>query len=94
MRGCGSPPVSCSHRAGPGGWRAHSQRGSAWLCQYTTNESEIQPRASGDLGTTGGSALINHLPPRKSVLLTGSLRGSPLGITCCLHQGWGVSGQG
>lgn len=41
-------PVSCSCQAGLGCWRAHSQRGSAWLCQ-DTNKPEIQPRASGDL---------------------------------------------
>lgn len=33
-----------------GSWGAHSQRGSAWLCQYTANEPDIQPRASGTCG--------------------------------------------
>lgn len=43
------------------------------------------PGHPGTWRAMGGSALINHLPPRKSILLTGSLGGLPLGTTCCLH---------
>lgn len=75
-------------QAGLGSRRAHSQRGSACLCQ-DTNEPEIHPRAPQGLESSG-----RQCPGELTAILSQEAEAAQLWeppATLC--QGWGVSKQ-